>query len=56
MKKLDFGVRRTMLLENMLERACLLDIMRCDMDDGEEQHRVGRLAMEPLRLVERQPS
>lgn len=32
-----------------------VDIVSKDMDAGEDQHRIGALAMEPLRLIQRKP-
>ena len=33
-----------------------IDVMSRDVDDGEEQHRVSTLAVEPLRLIQGQES
>jgi len=33
-----------------------VDVMRCDVKDGEKQHSVSDLSMEPLGLVEWEPS
>lgn len=40
----------------MLDAEHSLDVVRCNMKDGEEEHSIGDLTMEPLRLIERQPS
>jgi hypothetical protein len=34
----------------------ILDVMRCDVKDGEKQHSVSDLSVEPLGLVEWEPS
>lgn len=40
----------------MCVRPGLLDIVRSNMDNGEQEKGVCHLAMEPYRLIQRQPS
>ena len=40
----------------MVDAEHSLDVMRCNVKDCEEEHSIRDLTVEPLRLVERQPS
>lgn len=52
----SFHIEEAMHSSDLDERNLLvnlLDVMRCCVKDGEKQHSVSDLSMEPLRLIER---